>query len=160
MEETKETVYISISLIMLAALLSFASLFITYRDQLASTRNSQLISTMQLDQYRAFNKYDDNIIYGDEVVELVRMYYDTGLEIYINSIDGASGPIVINEETVKHNPNIVTLNYLRTNFKSTKSFRAQVAYDSIDTSTVIGSPMNKLSSSEVTGVALEWLGNT
>lgn len=159
MDEITQTTHISVNLILLAAVLAFAMFAISVRNTAAASRNQEIAGQAQLMQYREFNKYNDNEINGDEVVELVSQYADTGIEIYINSPDGAAGPLRYNIATVAANPDLVDLEWLRETFHSSQKFRGQVVYDSNDPATVIGRPMTKMTTSDVTGISLEWLRN-
>jgi hypothetical protein len=72
--ETREVVYLSVSLILLAAVLTFAVFGITLVHRVADIRNSETQSNEAVEQYRKFNKYDNTILTGDDAVELISQY--------------------------------------------------------------------------------------
>lgn len=158
-EEIKHTVYIAISAILLSIVLTFISVVMRIGSDFAAVRNDELATNLILQQAHKFNKYDNKIIYGDDVIELIRMYYDSGLEIYINTPDGSGGPIRINPQTVRTNPSLVSLAYLQSKFTPTKKFLAQVVYNAADPSKVSSPMVNKPVGSEVTGISLWWISN-
>ncbi len=159
LSEIKETVYIAVSSTILAAVLTLVSVFTYIRSDLAAARNEEILSAQNILQYRQFNKYDNKTVYGDEVIELIRLYYDAGIEIYVNSPDGVSGPIRINETTVKSNPTLISLTYLQNTFQTRRQYTAQVVYNAINPATVTAPMTNKPQGSEVTGISLIWVSN-
>lgn len=156
--EVKETVYIAISAMLLALVLGLASIFINIRDDMASDRNEEILSAQDMVEYRQFNKYNDKLISGDDVVELIRLYCTEGIEVYINSTNGLPGAIRINKNIIEANPDIISLNYLQSSFPNTRTYRAQIVYNAIDPQTVVN-PMTKLEGSEVTGISIRWVSN-
>lgn len=159
MEEIRQTVYIAVSAILLSIVLTFASVVISIESDLATVRNDELAANQALEQARKFNKYDNKIISGDDVIELIRMYYDSGIEIYIDTFDGTSGPIRINSQTVRVNPSLVSLSYLQSKFTPSKQFLAQIVYNAVDPAIVASPMINKPVGSEVTGISLRWISN-
>ena len=158
MFEVKETVYIAISAILLALVLGLASVLINIRNDIASARNEEILSAQDMVQYRQFNKYNDKVISGDDVIELIRLYYTEGIDIYINSKDGTPGAIRINASTLQANPALVSLDYLQSSFPNNRTYRAQVVYNAINPQNVTG-PMTKIAGSEVTGISIHWVSN-
>ena len=85
LQEVKETVYIAISAMILALVLSMVAILLEIRSDLADARNGEILAANSNLEYRQFNKYDNNTIYGDEVIELILLYYDTGIDIYVDT---------------------------------------------------------------------------
>ena len=84
-QEVKEVVYISISCIVLSIVLGLISFMMTVEASLAEAKNGNVISIKQVQQYNSYNKYDGTKVIGDEVIECIRMYYDRGLDIFVDS---------------------------------------------------------------------------
>lgn len=158
LREIQETVYIAVSTILLALVLGFISIWISIRNDMASIRNEEIISARTVGEYRKFNKYDNKIIYGDEVVEIISLYGNTGITIYVDTPDGVSSPIIINEETIKTDPSLLELSTLQNKFQSNREYKAQIVYNAVDPRYVI-EPMEKMPGSEVTGISLKWIRN-
>lgn len=148
LREIQETVYIAISTILLAIVLGIVSFGMEIRNDMAEIRNEEIMAAKSVEDSRKFNKYDDKIIYGDEVIELISLYANTGISIYIDDPN-----MVINDNTIKANPSIVSLGALQNNFPSISRYRAQVVYNAEDPANITG-PMKKLPGSEVTGISL------
>jgi len=159
LQEVKETVYIAISAMILALVLSMVAILLEIRSDLADARNGEILAANSNLEYRQFNKYDNNTIYGDEVIELILLYYDTGIDIYVDTPDGASSQVLINEERVKQDPSIINLTELQNLFKPGSEYVSQLVYNAKDPSTVSGPTINKPVGSVVTGVAVEWISN-
>lgn len=83
--EVKEVVYIAIAAMVLSLVLGLASFTMHIRDDLAGIRNEQIIANQQVKQYNEYNKYNKNTLIGDEVAECIRLHYDSGIDIFVDS---------------------------------------------------------------------------
>lgn len=83
--ETREVTYISIALILLALVLGFVVYGLGLIRSVSSNRNDEIIANDKLEQYREYNAYDGKTIYGDDVIELIRLKYDSGLAIFVDT---------------------------------------------------------------------------
>ena len=74
-EEVKQTVYLAVTCCLLAVVLSFAAVFIGLRNDMATVRNEQIITTRTQKQTNEFSQYDGKLITGAEVIQGIRDYY-------------------------------------------------------------------------------------
>ena len=82
--ETREVVYLSVSLILLAIVLTFAIFGIHTTHQVADVKNTENRKNENIEQYRKFNAYDGKTLIGDDVIEMIRMYYDSDVTIFVD----------------------------------------------------------------------------
>lgn len=85
--EITKAIYIAINMFLLAMILTMFSTGLQLRNDYAKVKNEQLRTELHMQDYREFNKYDmndctgdgevDKHIYGNEVVELIRNYYNS-----------------------------------------------------------------------------------
>lgn len=97
--EVKEVIYIAIAAMVLSMVLGVASFVMKIRDDLADIRNNQVTANQQVTQYNRYNKYNKNTLIGDEVIECIRLYYDTGIDIFIDNRKNIESNATINRKT-------------------------------------------------------------
>lgn len=98
--EVREVTYLSIGLILVAIVLSFIAQGMSIKNNIAETRNSQLRSNESIEQYREFNAYNATTLIGDEVIELIRQKYDTGISLFVDYRENKStNEVVDSNET-------------------------------------------------------------
>ena len=95
--EVREVIYLAISTILLSIVLGVASFAIALNGDMAEIRNGQTNGVRQIMEYKEFNKYDRHEVVGDDVIECIRMYYDSGLDIFIDSRTNSEIPKTIDE---------------------------------------------------------------
>lgn len=153
-EEIKDTIYLSVGLIILAMVLGFVAILLDVRGDIASIVNDNYGTKAKVEEYRQFNKFDNTTVYGDDVIELVRLYYDSGLDIYINKTSNAdTNGLRINSLTVREDASLASLQFLRTKLDTKKKFKSFLVYDSYNPE-LVSDKMTPKSYSEVTGITL------
>ena len=85
-EEVKETIYIAIGAIIAAAVLALLAFVIQLRGDFAETYNNQKLTQSATEDYMKFAGYQGEIIYGNELVALIREFWDSDTIIYIDEI--------------------------------------------------------------------------
>lgn len=85
-EEVKETIYIAIGAIVAAAVLALLAFVLQLRGDYAATYNEQKATQLETEMYMKYNAYQDKIIYGDELIALIREFWDTDTHICIDEI--------------------------------------------------------------------------
>lgn len=85
--EIRETVYIATSAIVLSVVLGFLFVMNNITADIVSTRNEYLANNYSLEQYRKFGKYNGGLLSGEEVIECIRLFYNTGVSVYIETND-------------------------------------------------------------------------
>ena len=83
--EIKEVVYIAVGAIILSIVLGLLAIVMSVTRDMSSVRNNEVQGNMNVMEYRAFNKYDHNTLNGDEVIECITNFYDTGVEIVVKT---------------------------------------------------------------------------
>ena len=153
MQEIKETVFIAIAATTLAIVLGFVAWFGLIRSDLAEVKNAETQSHKTMIDYRRFNRYDDKDIYGEEVIELTKLYATEGIKIKVYSIpvNGIVEDIELNgEETLDD------LQVLLQRTSSLLKFHSYLAYNEADLD-LTAFPMKKIVNSEVIGVRIEYI---
>lgn len=84
--EIKETVYIAISCILAAAVLTLVAFVMDIRSDLAEVHNTELSSQRSMMAYQEFNKYQNNVLYGEDIMQLIREYAGSGIAIYFDTL--------------------------------------------------------------------------
>lgn len=95
--EIREMVYIAISALVLSIVLGFISIMGMVQGDIARTRNDEIAGNKNMMQYKEYNKYNQNELCGEEVVECIRLNYDQGITIYVASSAIPSAPAGLNE---------------------------------------------------------------
>ena len=83
--EVKEVIYVSIALILVGFVLTLVALGLDFRSDVAEIQNEQAISKYMLVSTNEFEKYQDAVIYGEDLVYLIKEYSDDML-FYIDGI--------------------------------------------------------------------------
>lgn len=150
--EVKEVIYVALGLFIVSLVLSTASFFIHLRDEMASTRNDQIQTTTIANMYREFNKYNDTIVYGEDVIEAIRAYFDTDVELYVDRIGGSGSSYYITKELVKTNKSLVDIKVLQGKFGPNQRYKAYLVFDNVDVRTAKVPMFNSQITHEVTGI--------
>lgn len=83
--EIKEVVYIAVTAIVLSIVLGLVSVVMNITRDMSDIRNNEVQGNINVMEYRQFNKYDHNTLNGDEVIECITNFYDTGIEILVKT---------------------------------------------------------------------------
>lgn len=98
-QEVKEVVYLAVAAMLLSIILGMASYAIHLNNDMAEVRNGQIVAHQTIQQYNKYNKYNKNTIIGDEVIECLRLYYDSGIDIFVDSRENVESGSVVNSLT-------------------------------------------------------------
>ena len=82
--ESREMIYLSISLMLLALVISFAAFGFGVIRNIAKVRNTEVSNRAMLDQYRQFSSYHKTLLTGSEAIECITLNYDKNVDIYVN----------------------------------------------------------------------------
>lgn len=105
--EIKETIYVAISLMLAAAVLGLVAFVLDVRSDFATTQNEQIAARTEMTAFGEYDKFQDNILYGEDVMALIREYAGTDIVVYIDNLvckDGEMGAIYLNKEAYITNP--------------------------------------------------------
>ncbi len=128
-EEVKGVINIAISLIVLSIVLTFIMVVMNIRSDLATFRNTEILSAKNISEYREFNKYNGKMVYGEDVVCAIRDFYNRGIRIRVNSTDG---DYEIDKYMAREDKSLVDIDELRVKFPVTKKYYAVVVYGQVD----------------------------
>ncbi len=131
-EEIKEVVYIAISAIILSVVLGFVSIMGTVQKDISATRNGELTGNKTMMQSSKYDKYNSREIVGEEVIECIRAYYDTGITIYVKAPGVALDTynldtfgVAANKQYFSADEGSAMLNW----FPNSKKYRAYLVYN-------------------------------
>lgn len=88
-DEIKSVVYTSISCMVLACLLGFAMFFMNVKSDLAIAENERAGTEQAMQIYYKYNKYQDALLYGEDVLAIIREFADSDTVIYIKGLTDA-----------------------------------------------------------------------
>ena len=83
--EIREVVYIAITAIVLAIVLGLASIVMSISRDMSEVRNNEVYGSNNIQEYREFNKYDRNILNGDEVIECITKFKGSEVEVLVKT---------------------------------------------------------------------------
>lgn len=113
--EIKETIYIAISCILAAAVLTLVAFVMDIRSDLADVHNTELSSQRSMTAYKEFNKYQDNVLYGEDIMGLIREYAGSDVAIYVDKLyldGGSSSELYIDKKKYKEDERIASIEEL------------------------------------------------
>lgn len=84
--EIKETIYIAISLILAALVLGMVAFVMDIRSDFASVQNQEISARYQVSSYAEYDKYQGTILYGEDIIALIREYANTEIKVYIDQL--------------------------------------------------------------------------
>lgn len=88
--EIKETIYIAIGCILAAAVLGLVAFVLDARSDLASAQNDLVATRTDMESYREFNRYQNAILYGEDVIEVIRRFANTDIAVYVKDYTGSN----------------------------------------------------------------------
>ena len=114
--EIKETVYIAISCILVAMVLGLVAFVLNIRSDLASVTNMEIATQHNMASYNKLNKYEGQILYGEDVIACIREFAGSDIAIYVGGLKGESSTIkdyyLNKEKYIDTNGVIATIDYL------------------------------------------------
>ena len=105
--EIKETIYVAISLMLAAAVLGLVAFVLDIRSDFAVTQNQQIAARTEMTAFGEYDKFQDNILYGEDVMALIREYAGSDISVYIDTLvckDGDIKNLYLNKEEYLRNP--------------------------------------------------------
>ena len=84
--EIKETIYIAIGLFLAATVLGLVAFVMDIRSDFASAQNQEIAARNQMTTYAEFDKYEGEILYGEDVIALIREYAGSDIKVYIDKV--------------------------------------------------------------------------
>lgn len=156
---------LAVEYVLIGALLVIAGYALSLRNDFAESKNNQFESIKAIRQYREFNAYNKgectgttctNHIYGDEVIELIRRYYDDpDFEIYIDRTGATGAALLVNEASVAARPADYTLANLQLRISSRSEFHSFLVYNGIRPKSVFSYQNGSIG--YVTGISIKWI---
>lgn len=154
--EIKETVYIAVSLMILSLVLGMVSVVIDIRSDFADIRNEEISTARQISEYRKYNKYDDRDITGVDIIELIREVQDSGIEIYVDKLNG-DGIYYLTPAMIVENKSIIDIDALQVTIKPNYVYHVYLRYDFENVKSV-AVPTNKGNGyGTITGISIKYL---
>ncbi len=133
------------------------------RNEFAGTRNNRTDTTRQIQEYRAYSKFNQGIctgsdtgqhVFGDDIIEAIRGHEEGDLEIYVDHIGPGGASLYFDREEAKNHPEKYTVASLQTILNYTSEYHPYLIYNGND-------PRNptfyKEDMGEVTGIAFIWV---
>lgn len=153
--ETKEMVYMSISLILTSIVLYYMAFLIDVRGDLGNVRQQEVTSADKLYEYRKYNKYDGTTLYGEDVVEAVRNNYEN-ITIRVNDEFSTD---TYTKEFVKANPTLIDIASLQALYSTNKVYKSVLVYgNDISLSSVTSTSKFSSVNNEVSAIVLFYQG--
>lgn len=84
--EIKETIYIAVACFLAASVLALVAFVMDIRSDLASVKNNEIVTQIDMTGYAKFNKYQDAILYGEDVMAAILEFANTDIAVYVNHI--------------------------------------------------------------------------
>lgn len=82
--ETREVTYLGVSLMIVAMVIGFIVYGLGLTNKMAQARNSEVVANDKIEEYREYNAYDGQTLIGDDVIELIRQKYDSGITLFVD----------------------------------------------------------------------------
>lgn len=154
--EIKETVYIAVSLMILSLVLGMVVVVTDIRSDFANIRNAEITTAKQMSEYRKYNKYDDRVITGADIIALVREIQDLGVEIYVDKLNGGAF-YHLTQAMVVTDKSIIDIGNLQQLIKLNYVYHVYLRYDFENVKSV-AVPVNKSNGyGTVTGISIKYL---
>lgn len=89
--EIKETIYVAIGLFLAAMVLTLVAFVMGIRSDLANVQNMEIATRDSMESYFSFNKYQGTILYGEDVMAVIREFADTDITVYVDKLTDERG---------------------------------------------------------------------
>ena len=130
--EIKETIYIAVSAVLLAGLLTFVSYTMTLRSDIANFRNTEVYTYNSMNSVREFFKYNGQVLYGEDVVAAVRDYMNTPIRV---GVKNQAGQLIYYMDLYKakttEGKDQLTLEHLHCMFPPSHKYTAVLVYGDV-----------------------------
>lgn len=93
--EIKETIYTTISLFLAAAVLGLVAYVMGIRSDLATIQNDEINTRNVIESYAIYNKYQNAVLYGEDVMAIIREFADTDVSVYVDDLVCSNGGTTI-----------------------------------------------------------------
>lgn len=115
--EVKETVYIAISLMLAAMVLGMIAFVMDIRGDFAEAQNSETVARQEMSNYSKFDKYQGEVIYGEDIIGIIREFGNTDVAVYVNDLrlkssSSAKNVFYMDKESYIANPDKYSLSTL------------------------------------------------
>lgn len=154
--EIKEVVYIAISLIILSMVLGVVVIVIDIRSDFAEIRNAEIVTTVQMKEYRKFNKFNNREITGVDIIELIREIKNSEIEVYVDKLNGGS-LYHLTPEKISLDNTIVDVDTLQSQIRPDYVYESYLRYDFEEVKTVAAPSTNNSNYGTITGISIKYL---
>ena len=89
--EIKETIYVAIGLSLAAMVLALVAYVMGIRSDLASAQNELISTKYTMEAYTSYNKYQGAVLYGADVMAIIREFADSDIVVYIDKLTDETG---------------------------------------------------------------------
>lgn len=89
--EIKETIFLGLGLTLAATVLTLVAFVMGIRSDLASAQNDEIAARYTMEAYTTYNKYQSQILYGEDVMAIIREFANTDIVVYVDTLVCESG---------------------------------------------------------------------
>lgn len=125
--EIRDTIWIGITFILLAALLTFITFLFQVRSDFAEAKNNETVNKTALQEYSEFNGYDNTEVQGVDIISAIREYYNSGVRIGVKDPDGRL-VYEVDETLAKADATLIDFDNLYNTFDVSKKYKAGIVY--------------------------------
>ena len=162
--EISMSLTMAVASLMTASVMFSAAYMMDVRREYANAVENKYRSERLLKEYREFNKYDmgdhnsscDRHIYGDQLIELIRNYYDTDLTIYVDKVSSTGSSLTSNFDEYMANKDKYSYANLQKLIPPRAEYHTYLVYDSADPATVTGYT-SPITDNLVTGIRVQFI---
>lgn len=84
--EIKETIYLAINLILVAAVLGLVAFMMGLRSDYATVYNNEISTRNEISAYSKFDNYQGEVIYGEDIIAIIREYASSDIAVCIQNL--------------------------------------------------------------------------
>lgn len=145
-ESSKSTIYLFISVIIFTLTLSLLFYVFYLQQQIASDINDKIVAGIEMMNYKKFDKYNNKLVTGDDIIEAYSLYGDE-LTIYVRNVNGTG----INYKYTPTDTTKPTLSQLQQLYDQDHFYLAVLSYgQKVENITTAQTP--KVRGAQVTGI--------
>ena len=165
-DSSRDTLMLGFSLTILGSIMLIFLFGVQLKNKYANIINSKTLVNQQMANFREFNKYDmgsynasaSNHIYGDELIELIRKYYNTDFTIYIDKTSSSGGSLKCNHSEYIKDKTLYSYESLQRRISPKAEFHTYLCYNGADPEKIT-SYQSSDGYKEVTGIAVKFVRN-